>query len=136
MVARGRAGLAAPEVFKLGKELEKGEVTRRRAAQIKLIHNEKADIFPLGLIIWEVFRRELRETTTQDAETCAASMAEGSRPDIPEVWPPELQGLVRDCWSQVQESRPSAAEVVVRLEEMRELCEQMDQSMAQCCAIQ
>ena len=127
---------AAPEVYQLGQELLGGEVNPGRAAQMKLVYNEKVDIWSLGIIIWEVFRRGLQEATMRNAEAYAKGMSQGNRPLMPAAWPPQLRDLVSHCWQQDQQSRPTAAEVIKRLEDLRDVCESMDLSLAQCCSIQ
>ena len=45
-------------------------------------------------------------------------VSRGERPGLPETMPADLSQLVRDCWAQNPADRPSASDVVARLEAM------------------
>lgn len=49
----------------------------------------------------------------------AKNIANGFRPSLPREWPNELAELVSECWHQSPHDRPSAAELVRRLEDLR-----------------
>ena len=85
-------------------------------------YDESADIFSLGLIMWELFRRTLREVYLDhevELVRCAEDNANGKRPEIPAKWPIELKELFEDCWHQCPHLRPTAEEVCERLEGLR-----------------
>ena len=109
----GRTGsllYMAPEVHGPSDELD------------NIAYDESADIFSLGLIIWELFRGVLRECYLERQEQlvrCAEDTANGARPEIPAKWPRELQELLAGCWHQSCHLRPTAKEVCERLEALR-----------------
>lgn len=41
---------------------------------------------------------------------------ESHRPSLPSGWPQSIRSLVEDCWAQDWQRRPSAAQIVRRLE--------------------
>lgn len=90
-------------------------------------YNEKADMFSLGVVIYEIVQRQMllasitANGTVGDVERYAKAVAEGYRPQIPKYWPPELKSLVRDCWSQDPMKRPSSADALRRLENIRDV---------------
>ena len=87
-----------------------------------IVYDESADIFSLGLIIWELFKGVLRECYLEQQEQlvrCAEDTANGARPEIPAKWPQELQELLAGCWHQSCHLRPTAKEVCERLEALR-----------------
>ena len=43
-------------------------------------------------------------------------VASGYRPNIPSEMPEEIAGIITACWAQEPSDRPSAAEVLVRLQ--------------------
>lgn len=89
--------------------------------------DEKADIFSLGVLIYELIQRTLllvqisANGSPREVEKYAAAIAGGYRPSVPELWPPELKKLVCDCWSQDPRKRPSSLEVFQRLENIRDV---------------
>ena len=84
-------------------------------------------MFSFGVVIYEMIQRHMLlasitvNGSIEDIGRYATAVAEGYRPQIPEYWPPELKSLVRDCWSQDPVKRPSSADAVKRLENIRDV---------------
>lgn len=108
-------------------EMKKGE-----------FYNEKVDIFSLGCCIFEVFSKSLASSeigagnTPEGKQRAALSfsrdVSSGFRRPIPSTWPPALRDVVADCWQQDPKLRPSALEVMERLEDpqLSSAVEEMD----------
>jgi serine/threonine protein kinase len=71
-----------------------------------LPYNEKADIFSLGVILYEFFLGVqlsdivLKERTWEEAKAYAREVSNGKRVNIAAL-PGCLQPLVKNCWHQV-----------------------------------
>ncbi len=84
-------------------------------------YSEKADIFSLGIIMWELLTRE---TPYDEHEVSKSSFSYrfedaiigGLRPTIPSTAPPEWRQLIEDCWQHDQHARPAASAVYVTLQ--------------------
>ena len=72
-----------------------------------------SDVFACGLCMWEVATSG-REASLWEGQPEAAiirAVSNGQRPPLDRCQPPELQALIRRCWDQRPERRPSMAEV-------------------------
>ena len=101
-----------------------------------LPYNERADLFSLGCVLWELFSRRALATVVlggagasgatgadlarvaRVAELYAHRVARGFRPPIPADWPPRVRALVAACWAGSPAERPTAAAVAAELEAM------------------
>lgn len=77
-------------------------------------YGKAADIFSLGLIVWELWygrlaHKDIGALYKGDVDT---AIRKGMRPSLVTVHePPEsLKAIIRQCWSHVHKERPSAAE--------------------------
>lgn len=86
-------------------------------------YTTKADVFSFAMVAFEVAFRQV-PFEQLDATQVARQTLAGRRPDMDEDLqdldevPPELMAIVRSCWHQDPHSRPSFAEVRLRIEEM------------------
>ncbi|CAK0731673.1 hypothetical protein CVIRNUC_000027 [Coccomyxa viridis] len=93
------------------------EVTRRES------YDESCDIFALGCLLYDLWTRQLRFVALFEHAAhanvlgqYAARVASGYRPNIPSEMPEDIASVITACWAQQPSGRPSAAEVLVRLQ--------------------
>lgn len=84
----------------------------RRAA-----YTVKADIYSLGLVFWEILTRRIPFGDVEDFSLERVDV-EGLRPTLPQSADPLLASLITDCWQGDPDMRPTADDVVRRLEEL------------------
>ncbi|NXW65758.1 RIPK1 kinase, partial [Eurystomus gularis] len=75
---------------------------------------EKSDVYSFGIVIWAIFaNKEPYEHGINEAQICFGIM-NGNRPDIKEITdmcPGEIIDLMKQCWDQEAEKRPTFAEI-------------------------
>ncbi|NXG73087.1 RIPK1 kinase, partial [Baryphthengus martii] len=75
---------------------------------------EKSDVYSFGIVIWAIFaNKEPYEHGINEAQICFGIM-NGNRPDIHEITdkcPVEIIDLMKQCWEQEPEKRPTFAEI-------------------------
>lgn len=77
----------------------------------------KADIYSYGLVLWQILtRQELFPEHTSLTAFVRAITRENLRPPIPPHLSPDLAALLQACWDVDPASRPSAADIVARLD--------------------
>ncbi|NXI92731.1 RIPK1 kinase, partial [Psophia crepitans] len=78
---------------------------------------EKSDVYSFGIVIWAIFaNKEPYEHGINEAQICFGIM-NGNRPDIEEITdkcPVEIIDLMKQCWDQDSEKRPTFAEISQR----------------------
>jgi len=73
-------------------------------------HTPKADIYSLGVVLWELASRD-------DPQSLTAQPSSGKPDVIPKGTPPHLAELIKGCWYTCPEKRPNIREVVQTLED-------------------
>ncbi|NXJ65765.1 RIPK1 kinase, partial [Rostratula benghalensis] len=75
---------------------------------------EKSDVYSFGIVMWAIFAdKEPYEHGINEAQICFGIM-NGSRPDIKEIsnkCPLEIINLMRQCWDEESDKRPTFAEI-------------------------
>ncbi|KFW04495.1 Receptor-interacting serine/threonine-protein kinase 1, partial [Eurypyga helias] len=75
---------------------------------------EKSDVYSFGIVIWAIFaNKEPYEHGINEAQICFGIM-NGNRPDLKEIidrCPVEIIDLMKQCWDQESEKRPTFAEI-------------------------
>ncbi|XP_074940239.1 receptor-interacting serine/threonine-protein kinase 1 [Phalacrocorax aristotelis] len=78
---------------------------------------EKSDVYSFGIVIWAIFaNKEPYEYGINEMQICFGIM-NGNRPDLKEVTgkcPVEIIDLMKQCWEQESEKRPTFAEISQR----------------------
>jgi serine/threonine protein kinase/tetratricopeptide (TPR) repeat protein len=72
----------------------------------------KSDIYAYGMVVWELVTRKIPyEDVTSDAEI-RDGVRGGEREDIPSRCPTAFEKLIKWCWGQEPNARPTADEIV------------------------
>ncbi|NWW35107.1 RIPK1 kinase, partial [Panurus biarmicus] len=78
---------------------------------------EKSDVYSFGIVIWAIFaNKEPYEHGINETQICFGIM-NGNRPDIKEITdkcPVEVIDLMKQCWDEDSEKRPTFAEISER----------------------
>ncbi|XP_071713592.1 serine/threonine-protein kinase 52-like [Rutidosis leptorrhynchoides] len=82
----------------------------------------KCDVFAFGICLWEIYFRKM--AYTYDLENITEEIYEIIRPSIPFDCPKRLARLMERFWDTDPKKRPNMKDVVVELEEIREIEEQ------------
>ena len=91
-------------------------------AQARADYSSPIDIFSFGIILWQLLTCAL--PYRQPGEVINRYLLlhkivkEGLRPEVPAWFPAPLAALVRECWAEAEHTRPTAAELVLRLQDL------------------
>jgi len=69
--------------------------------------DEKADVFSMGVILWELIMRREPYKGMQPLQVIAAVVFQGKRLPQPSKTDPRLCALIDKCWAENPEHRPS-----------------------------
>jgi len=89
------------------------EVTRHET------YDEKCDVYSYACLAYEMVSYRKPFYTMTVLEAAFAVARDGLRPDIPPSCPDAIAGLIRKCWFQRSEERPSFEEVYRQLEQLK-----------------
>lgn len=89
-----------------------------------LMYYEKADVFSYSIVTYEVICRHMAFEDL-DAETAGQRICDGDRPDLSEEFVPadtipEVLELMKECWDQDPDRRPTYTEILQRLLKIQE----------------
>eukprot|EP01090_Pellita_catalonica_P016431 TRINITY_DN468_c0_g1_i8.p1 TRINITY_DN468_c0_g1~~TRINITY_DN468_c0_g1_i8.p1 ORF type:complete len:415 (+),score=98.25 TRINITY_DN468_c0_g1_i8:136-1245(+) len=90
------------------------ELFKRRAKP-----TEASDVYSLGMILWEIASRLIPFADAQNDAVIVGWIKDGEQEEIPEDTPAEFKSLIEECWSPTPSKRPTALEVLKRLEAAR-----------------
>ncbi|PRP84423.1 putative LRR receptor-like serine/threonine-protein kinase [Planoprotostelium fungivorum] len=74
-------------------------------------YSAKSDVWSFGVVIWEIITESDPFPGVNPVEVAVAVVRDGKRLDIPDT-DPQLQTLMRICWSQLPQDRPNFALIV------------------------
>ena len=77
---------------------------------------EKVDIYGLGMLMWSMVELRLNPFANVPTPLIPFLVTHGVRPKMPSATPPLLCKLVTECWNATAAHRPSAIQVIDRLE--------------------
>jgi len=83
-------------------------------------YNELADVYSFGILLWEILTLKKPYSKLNCHEWLQEVIIERKRPDIDEAWPKKLQSLLKCCWSEDIEERPSFDIIIDVLDEVKE----------------
>jgi len=79
-------------------------------------YTEKADVYSFGVILWEMVAMQQFFEAEKFMAQLEKKVISGLRPDIPVCHPPEVADIIRECWQDSAEGRPSFHVIVSRIE--------------------
>ena len=70
-------------------------------------YDDRCDVYSFGIVLWELFALEkpfkkMNRRQVQEKVICG-----GERPKISSCWPGSIQDIMRQCWAQEPNDRPS-----------------------------
>eukprot|EP00597_Dinobryon_sp_UTEXLB2267_P008479 CAMPEP_0170088298 /NCGR_PEP_ID=MMETSP0019_2-20121128/22585_1 /TAXON_ID=98059 /ORGANISM="Dinobryon sp., Strain UTEXLB2267" /LENGTH=414 /DNA_ID=CAMNT_0010306427 /DNA_START=114 /DNA_END=1358 /DNA_ORIENTATION=+ len=88
---------------------------------LKKPYTEKADIYSFGVILWQMTAGEVPYNSMKKDEYMTRVVVNGFRLKIKDDLPTLLFDLIEACWDASPSRRPSAEEVVVKLDEIMDV---------------
>jgi serine/threonine protein kinase len=85
---------------------------------LSLPYNHKADIYSWSMILWFILALEPPLSLYTPEMILYRVFEKGHRPATKVKWSPALAALLRTCWSEDIEERPSFKEIMVELQEI------------------
>ena len=82
-------------------------------------YNEKADIYSFAMILFEMVTNTMPFDGLNPVQIIKEVAIKAARPAIPLTCHTGFKALINDCWHQEPQKRPTAAEVLARLEKMQ-----------------
>jgi hypothetical protein len=90
---------------------------------IEPIYSEKSDMYAYGMVLWEIATRKMPYENVANPNIIINAVLAGRRPQMPEETvnpaaplPTSYKELIRVCWFQAPEKRPTAKEAIETLE--------------------
>ena len=77
-----------------------------------------ADIYSFGMIVWELITEMKPFKMLQREDLINKVVIEKSRPKIPDNIPTEISQIIRACWQQEEDKRPSFTKILKLLENL------------------
>ena len=83
-------------------------------------YSESADVYSFGIVLWECITRKDPYDDMPPFQIVYAVGNQGKRPDLPETnpYPNELIDLMKLCWDENPENRPTFHQIVNSLTQM------------------
>ena len=78
-------------------------------------HTIQSDVYALGILLWEIASQKRPFT---DVASIPFWVTIGGREEIPVETPKEFAEIIKECWSQNPMNRPSAEEILLKLDKI------------------
>jgi serine/threonine protein kinase len=75
-------------------------------------YNFSVDVYSFGIMLWETVAMEIPFKFFNQAMIREMVCNFGTRPDLDDSWPEDLQKLIKSCWSDSFKRRPDFSEVI------------------------
>ncbi|KAM7142153.1 fibroblast growth factor receptor 4 isoform 3-T4 [Molossus nigricans] len=82
------------------------------------VYTHQSDVWSFGILLWEIFTFGGSPYPGIPVEELFSLLREGHRMDRPPNCPPELYGLMRECWHAVPSQRPTFKQLVEALDKV------------------
>eukprot|EP01087_Luapelamoeba_hula_P007953 TRINITY_DN1967_c0_g1_i1.p1 TRINITY_DN1967_c0_g1~~TRINITY_DN1967_c0_g1_i1.p1 ORF type:complete len:883 (+),score=141.90 TRINITY_DN1967_c0_g1_i1:59-2707(+) len=82
-------------------------------------YSTKADVYSYSIVLCELFTREEPYPGMERPQIIVGVSTAGLRPQVPDACPTEYLELIRDCWNEEPEHRPTFVNILERLRTMR-----------------
>uniref|UniRef100_A0A7S0RF32 non-specific serine/threonine protein kinase n=1 Tax=Chlamydomonas leiostraca TaxID=1034604 RepID=A0A7S0RF32_9CHLO len=93
--------------------------------------DEKSDVFSYGVIVWELVTNSEPWANLNPMAVVGAVGFNGQRLELPDDIAPEVVALIRDCWADRPEHRPSFGDILGRLAKLGQLAPSMSRIVEQ-----
>lgn len=80
------------------------------------IMSPSADVYALGILMWELYTAERVFKTMSDGEVIVAVVTKRLRPTFPSDVPAEYKALAEKCWAELSEDRPTLEQVLAEMD--------------------
>ncbi|XP_052583725.1 fibroblast growth factor receptor 4 isoform X3 [Peromyscus californicus insignis] len=82
------------------------------------VYTHQSDVWSFGILLWEIFTLGGSPYPGIPVEELFSLLREGHRMDRPPTCPPELYGLMRECWHAAPSQRPTFKQLVEALDKV------------------
>ncbi|KAM5299971.1 fibroblast growth factor receptor 4 isoform 3-T3 [Ctenodactylus gundi] len=82
------------------------------------VYTHQSDVWSFGILLWEIFTLGGSPYPGIPVEELFTLLREGHRMDRPPNCPPELYGLMRECWHAAPSQRPTFKQLVEALDKV------------------
>lgn len=79
------------------------------------LYSSKSDVWALGVVFWEIFSRGERPYATMSSEQAAMFVMDGGRLEKPSGCPTDIFTLIKTCWHESADNRPTFAALYDKL---------------------
>lgn len=107
----------APKIINLSDSNQRSPLRRHEVLKYPF----KCDIYSFGMVCYEILTRCIPFTTISDLNDIKKKIMKGERPKLPNDCPCELQSLIKRCWNQDPQERPSVGEICSELKYLKYL---------------
>lgn len=81
-------------------------------------YNETVDVYSFAMIFYNLLAGHSPWPTMNGVKAVKAAALEGSRPAMPRHWDTDLSNLIKQCWDENPNSRPSFSQILEKLNDI------------------